>query len=178
MHAAALEMVKPPYPAWPINHVLQEAFLVHVRVLAEFFRKGVAEFIPTQMPPDRAEDDILAVDFCSRVEWEPSPFERSTKLITAINKTLSHLTYSRDSIAVPFDAHLHAHGTLRLMRQTWEKFVSVIRSEYLSPNCREDIHYWLRKHAEADAKLGVLGDFDNRFDRLVREAKWHLNQVL
>jgi hypothetical protein len=179
LHAAALEMVKPPHPAWPINLVLQEAFLEHVRSLGEFFLKGVSDFAGA--PPSRPDDNVFAVDFCSSVGWETAPFARNAKLISAINKTLSHLTYSRDTASsthVAFDACLHAHGTLRLMRETWVKFLKVVKPEYLSPQNTEDIHYWLRKHTEADLEYGVFDDFDNRFDTLVKRAGWYLNETL
>jgi hypothetical protein len=179
LHAAALEMVKPPYPAWPVNHVLQEAFLVHVRSLAEFFHTGVHNFTGTQ--PARDKDNVYAVDFCFAVTWGPDPFASSSRLITAINKTLSHLTYSRYSASsthVAFDACLHAHGTLRLIRETWADFLKGVKRDYLSPQHEEDIQYWLRKHTEADVKYGLFGDFGNRFDTLVSAAGWHLNERL
>jgi len=73
MSAAALEMAKGPEA--PINHLVQEAFLVHVRSLAEFFHSGVSEF--KKNPPtlvSRSKDDIYAVDFYHSVLWSEEPF--------------------------------------------------------------------------------------------------------
>lgn len=52
----------------PMNHLIQEAFLAHVRNLAEFFREGVSEFKKAQTPPERLRDNIYAVDFCLSVK--------------------------------------------------------------------------------------------------------------
>ena len=106
----------------PINHEIQEAFLVHVRNLAEFFCKRVREFqlLPNQLVPRTEQrDNIYAVDFCSAVTWDPAPLEADTKLRRAIDKTLSHLTYSRDlqgaQLDRAFEGHYHVHGTVKLM---------------------------------------------------------------
>jgi hypothetical protein len=140
--AAALEIVKPADT--PANHVAQDAFLVHVRNLAEFFWRGVKNFdpaVPIQRD-DENHDDIYAVDFCSEPRWCARPFGDlkfgDTKLIWAINKTLSHMTYSRrlpclpSQIDVVFDAHKHVHGTFELIRQTWENFLESISPKFLS----------------------------------------------
>lgn len=182
--AAALEMAKGP--TGPINHLVQEAFLVHVRNLAEFFRSGVQRFKqdPSRLPPRFEErDNIFAVDFCSSVLWDVKPFGPEKKLIKAINKTLSHMTYSRDlasQIDGAFDGYLHAHGTVRLMRRTWERFLASLRPEYLRPQCPEDIEYWLGEHTKAEDEYGLrvqFSDFENQFETEVKKRQWKLNQT-
>ncbi len=49
MLAAAVEM--PHNHCSPLSHLVQEAFLAHVRNLAEFFNKGTEEFGKTPTPP-------------------------------------------------------------------------------------------------------------------------------
>src|SRR5258708_23867299 len=47
-------------------------------------------------------------------------------LMIAINKTLSHVTYSRDRAArghVHFEGYEHVHGTVKQMRRTWGDFL-------------------------------------------------------
>ena len=134
MLGAALEMAMDPHP--PINHLVQEAFLSHVRNLAEFFTKGVGEFKKTQTPPARQDDTIYAVDFCSSIGWNRKPFGYNKELIRAINKTLSHMTYSRDKASKThsyFEGYLHVHGTVTLMSRTWDEFVKCIKPEFLRP---------------------------------------------
>ena len=83
MVAAALEMATGPDV--PINHLVQEAFLVHVRNLAQFFLLGVAEFKKDPLNlVGRTNDNIYADDFCHSVKWSETPFGKGTKLIRAI----------------------------------------------------------------------------------------------
>lgn len=131
---AALEMANAH--GEPINHLVQEAFLAHVRNLAEFFRGGVPAFQIDQTPPERAQDNVYAVDFCLSVGWKPEPFSYDKTLIRAINKTLSHMTYSRDRGSkshAHFDGCEHVHGTVKLMRQTWKEFLKSVRPQFLQP---------------------------------------------
>ena len=111
----------------PVNHEVQESFLLHVRNLAVFFRSGVNEFKrnPLALVP-RGENDIYAVDFCVSVLWNEAPLLKRTKLMIAVNKTLSHMTYSRDRATpghVHFEGYEHVHGTVKLMRRTWGDFL-------------------------------------------------------
>ena len=105
----------------PLNHQVQESFLVHVRNLAEFFCKGA--FVQRDR---KRMDNIYAVDFCTGISWDPSPLQSQTKLRRAIDKTLSHLTYARDmagpDVQDRFEGYLHGHGTVTLLRRTWADF--------------------------------------------------------
>lgn len=172
--AAATQMTEPH--GAPINHEIQESFLVHVRNLAEFFQRGVAEFRrdPT-VPPVRGRDNIYAVDLVTTASWNESPFDPRTKLRKAINKTLSHMTYSRDlrsgqsEIDVAFEGRLHAHGTVRLIRRTWILFWGDLRTDV-----RARLEPWIRKHAEGLAL--ALDNFDVEFDERVKRCRtWQLD---
>jgi hypothetical protein len=173
--AAALPPAKPHET--PVNHQVQESFLLHVRNLAEFFYKGVADFRknPTALP-SRPKDNIYAVDLCSKIEWDERPFDPGTKLRRALDKTLSHLTYSRDlrsgssEIDVAFDGPTHVHGTVRLMRRTWDEFMSSLRPEY-----EPAVRFWLQK--QADGLRLSLSDFDQKFDNSARLWQWHLSET-
>lgn len=175
----------------PLNHLVQEAFLAHVRNLAEFFREGVSEFRKAQTPPGRPRDNIYAVDFCLSVGWQPKAFGYDRRLIKAINKTLSHMTYSRDRASkshAHFEGCEHLHGTVTLMRRTWGDFLKSMNPEFLQPKHPEDIPYWLDYHTRNwEVKFN---DFENEFDArvkaLVRRTegparrgilKWMLNQT-
>ncbi len=95
-----------------------------------------------QAPPERSEDNIYAVDFCLSVGWKPETFNHDKKLVKAINKTLSHMTHSRDRASKDhehFEGHLHLHGTVKLMRQTWGDFLKSVKPQFLQPQCVEDI---------------------------------------
>jgi len=160
---------------------VQGVFLVHLRSLGEFFRNGVEEFRKdSSVPPARFNDDIYAVDFCHSVLWDETTFHEKTKLIRAINKTLFHMTYSRDlksEIDVAFDASLHVHGTVRLMRNTWDKFLNSMRHEH-----KADLDRWLHQHTRADDAYGLrvpLADFDRHFEGQVNRLlpQWRLNQT-
>jgi hypothetical protein len=178
---AALEMGQDHAP--PINHEVQEGFLVHVRNLAEFFRRGVKEFNqdPSVRVP-RGDDTMYAVDFCLSVFWDEKPFSNDKKLIRAINKTLSHMTYSRDlslgfsEIDFPFEGYLHVHGTVRLMRRTWGDFLRSVSPDYVRPLHPTDIEYWLGIHTE---RWGVkFRDMEDEFERRARSwSHWRLNQT-
>jgi hypothetical protein len=177
--AAAQQMAEGHGP--PINHQVQEAFLVHVRNLAEFFHKGVAEFRnnPAALPR-RNRDNIYAVDLCSSVFWDEKPFDPKTRLRRAIDKTLSHMTYSRDlnsgssEIDVAFDGRHHAHGTVKLMRRTWDEFLRSLRPKYLP-----DLTFWLEKHANLRDGMQVsLTGFEERFNLKVKQWKsWEFNRT-
>ena len=137
----------------PINHTIGESFLVHVRNLAEFFRSGVDEFRKNpSVPPPRPKDNIYGVDFCQSVQWDETPFAAGTKLSRSINKTLSHMTYSRDlvlghsEINIVFDGYRHVHGTVKLVSRTWGLFINSLRPDYVAPATSQDIQYWLAFH--------------------------------
>ena len=177
--AAAQQMAEDHRP--PINHLVQEAYLVHLRNLAEFFDKGVTAFKENQgVPPARDRDNIYAVDLCRSVKWDAKPFSPKTRLRRAIDKTLSHMTYSRDlssgfsEIGVAFHGPSHVHGTLMLVRRAWEKFL-----DSLDPQYTESVAQWLDTHAE---HMGVsLGSFYTQFDQKAKHwqhcADWHLNET-
>ena len=181
MLAAALEMANAH--GSPINHLVQEAFLAHVRNLAEFFRDGIQEFEKVQAPPERSRDKIWAVDFCLSVGWKPENFSKDRKLIKAINKTLSHMTYSRDRASeshAHFEGYSHLHGTVKLMRQTWGDFLKSVNPQFLHPENPKDIRYWLNYHTrDWEVKFGVLEDqFETRVNELARQSPdWVLNQT-
>jgi hypothetical protein len=178
---AALEMVTAH--GQPINHMVQEVFLVHARNLAEFFCGGVQEFKDVQAPPERPKDNIYAVDFCHSVGWKTKALQPNRILIKAINKTLSHMTYSRDRASkthAHFEGHLHLHGTVTLMRQTWADFLKSVKPQFLQPQCPTDIHYWLVEHTkEWPVRFSDLGsEFETRVKELVRTSdRWTLNQT-
>ena len=189
VHLAALEMTK-GHPH-PVNHLVEQAFLVHVRSMAEFFWSGVADFRcrPNSGPISRKKDDIYAVDFCSDVRWCEerfgSPKFRDTKLIKAINKTLSHMTYSRrldSEIDVAFVGYRYLDGTVKLMRRTWEKFIESISPNYLRPQCSQDIQYWIDRHTKDwTLKLPEIeSEFGRRSNELSQKGppcEWTLNQT-
>jgi len=173
---AGLTMANAPHA--PVNHLVQGAFLVHVRNLAEFFREGVREFNVSHSLPDRA-GNILAVDFCSSVGWQPGPFASNTKLVRMINQSLSHMSYARESTAtghVHFDGYEHAHGIVKLIRETWGDFLKSVKSDLLQPKLSRDIRYWLVEHT----KLWSV-PFDNletNFEIAARQQSgWILNQT-
>jgi hypothetical protein len=174
---AALEMAKGPGP--PINHLVQEAFLVHVRNLAEFFREGVSAFKKTQAPPERSRDNIYAVDFCFLLGWQAEPFAYDRELIKAINKSLSHMTYSRDPASTShalFEGCLHLHGTVKLMRQTWGDFLKSVKPEFLQPQHPRDIHFWLVEHTKEWPVS--FNDLESNFEGEAKQWKhWTLNQT-
>ena len=154
-----------------------------MRNLAEFFRSGVKEFKqnPAARVP-RGSDNIYAVDLCVSVAWDETPFGKDKKLIKAINKTLSHMTYSRDltsglsEIAFPFDGCLHVHGTVKLLRRTWGNFLRSMNPEYVRPRHPTDIEYWLGAHTE---KWSVKSrDMEDEFERRARRwSDWKLNET-
>jgi hypothetical protein len=176
---AALEMTM-GYGS-PMNHIAQEAFLTHVRNLAAFFRDGVKDFKKTHVPPPRHNDDILAVDFCLSVGWKSEPFRNDKRLIRAINKTLSHMTYSRDRGSAShqhFEGHEHLHGTVKLMQQTMGDFLNSVRAELRQPQHQEDIRFWLTKHTENWRKnySDLEREIETRVNELARQSqgKWKL----
>jgi len=163
---SALEMAKDTKA--PIGHFAKEAFLVHVRNLAEFFRDGIEEFQKTKIPPDRP-GYIYAVDFCDSVRWNPKPFGGRTNLIRVINQSLSHVTYGRDSAArghVHFEGSEHVHGIVKLMRKTWDDFLKSVKPEFLLPHLQEDIPYWLVEHTK-DWSVHFV-DFESTFEKEAR----------
>jgi hypothetical protein len=171
---AALEMAKGSKA--PLNHLVQEAFLVHVRNMAEFFREGVTEFEKNNAPPDRA-GYIYAVDFCDSVGWQWKPFDGGSKLIKVINQSLSHMTYGRDSNVaghIHFEGREHVHGIVKLMRNTWGDFLKSVKPQFLQPQYREDIRYWLVEHTKEWSV--TFGNLESNFEEAVkRQTGWTLN---
>lgn len=154
---------------------------MHLRNLAEFFNQGVSEFRKNPGGlPRRKRDNIYAVDLCSSVSWDEAPFDPKTRLRRAIDKTLSHMTYSRDlssgssEIDVAFDGWLHVHGTVMLIRRTWDTFLKSVRPEY-----QADLASWVAKHAEGSNGMGVsIANFDDQFNRTAKRWRhWRFNQT-
>ncbi len=164
----------------PLNHEVQESFLTHVRNLAVFFRSGVKEFRQNPSAPvPRGENDIYAVDFCASVQWDETPFHKKKKLLMAINKTLSHMTYSRDRAATDhahFEGYEHVHGTVRLMSRTWGDFMKSLSPDYMRPLCPLDIAHWLDVHTRNwRIKFSSL---ETEFERCAKSSPhWKLNQT-
>jgi hypothetical protein len=177
--AAAREMARGH--GSPVNHEVQESFLVHVRNLAEFFWKGVRQFKQapgTLVPRNEEHDNIYAVDFRETVKWDEAPFHRETKLRRAIDKTLSHMTYSRDlqgpQLDAAFDGCYHLHGTVKLIRRTWQDFRSSLRAK-----SEEALDDWIGRQANG-LKLSV-DVIVREFEQLAREraaqGEWRLNET-
>lgn len=175
---AAYEMARGLGP--PSNHIAQDAFLVHTRTLAEFFRGGISEFQRTGKPPTRRDNTIFAVDFCESVGWQPAPFGSRTKLVIAINQSLSHPSYSRHSSAtghLTFDGSLHVHGTVVLISRAWENFLKVVRPEFLSPTLSEDIPFWLVEHTKNWRVISYELLNINKFEEAARQWNWKFNET-
>ena|SRR2546422_10931924 len=109
-------------------------------------------------------------------------FDYDRNLIKAINKTLSHMTYSRDPASkshAHFEGYLHLHGTVKLMRQTWGDFLKSVKPQFLQPQCPEDIHYWLVEHTKKwPVKFsGLESEFEARAQQRAHDCSWILNQT-
>jgi len=174
--AAAHQMAMPHRP--PRNHQAQEAFLVHLRNLAEFFHSGVAQFKANLgVLVSRRHDNIFAVDLCESVKWDETPFHKRTRLRRAIDKTLFHITYSRNlrsgvsEIDIAFDGRLHLHGTIRMIRHAWDGFIDSLR-----PDCRAELDRWVGQHSRD--MLPSLNTFDVDFERMARGwSHWRFNET-
>jgi hypothetical protein len=176
------EPIEEAFLTSPINSLIQDAFLVHARNLAEFFHEGVEAFKKAPGPPPRRNDNIYAVDFCRSVSWQSEPFDRNKKLIKAINKTLSHMTYSRARTSKNrafFEGAEHVHGTVQLISRTWGNFIISVRPELLQPQCAEDIHFWLAEHTKGwPVKFSDLErEFEAHAQQRVLDCKWELNRT-
>jgi hypothetical protein len=155
-----------------------------VRSLAEFFREKVHEFDEAirktppppfpSLPREQRWDNLYAVDFCSAVLWNWSDFTTDKKLLAAINKTLSHMSYARSAGVIPFDGKDHAHGTVMLLCRAWDGFLKSLRPEF-----RVALLDGLHEHTRADDHFGLrpLNDFSDRFEKLVRNRGWRLNET-
>lgn len=179
--AAALKIAEGP--SWPANHFAQGCFLVHARNLAEFFRQGAREFKDNPgrvILREKERDNIYAVDLCARVEWDDKPFHEDSPLVRAINKTLSHLTYSRDHASGTrqidrFDGSAHVHGTVQLFYQTWTRFIASLK-----PGHQEKIERWIAEHwTRSDKMAEALSEFEKIVNRRVTEGEqgWAINQL-
>jgi len=160
-----VEMTK-PHPC-PTNILIHDATLTHLRALAEFFwfRKGAQPGPPSQIDPTKP--DLFARYYCDRLCWDPAPFDRSSNLMKALDKSVAHLTLARDlsdadvGIEAPWDGPTHLHGTAMLMLRTWENFMVGVR-----PDHRPHFDEWLACHAKA---FGVsLASFETDLTRIVR----------
>lgn len=154
--AAAQQMAVSHEP--PINHLVGVAFLVHLRNLAEFFYKGAADFRKNAATlPSRRQDNIYAVDLCSLVLWDEAPFNARTLL-------------GFSEISIAFDGQFHLHGTVTLIRRTWDAFLQSLRPEY-----QKDLSDWLAKHA-GGMQLSLIR-FDHEFEKMARRCHWRFNQT-
>jgi hypothetical protein len=134
--AAAQEMLDPRHKS-PVNHLMQDAFLAHYRALREFFRGGSPKRGPvTNGPGERRADNVWAIDYIDSVTWDPEPFDKTCGIEVAINKCLSHLTYSRDpalpdtELTIGWDGSLHLVGAVRALLVAWDEFSAHIRHEF------------------------------------------------
>jgi hypothetical protein len=122
---------------------------------------------------------IYAVDFCVSVLWDETPFRNDQKLIIAINKTISHMTYSRDRASqghAHFEGYEHVHGTVKLMRRTWGNFLKSANADFMRPCYPEDIEYWLDEHTKSWRVK--FSDMENEFERRARTwPHWKLNET-
>jgi hypothetical protein len=179
--AGAIGMTSPH--GSPVNHQVAEAFLVHARNLSDFFYQGVEQFRRNGgwVPRSEDHDDIYAVDFCDRVCWDETPFGESS-LRTSINKTLSHLTYSRDltpggrsKIVTLFDGLKHLHGTVVLFRQAWDQFAGTASSRgSISPKFKDALHERVTYGAEM-LKVPLGAQFDALLDQRTAQHPWVQN---
>jgi hypothetical protein len=117
LYAAAVEMTMPHSP--PVNHLVQEAFLIHTRNLLSFFLLGGSN----------RDDDITIATFCQKVQVPDK--EEAKQLRNAIDKTVAHLTKSRivdreNPKIAPFNGPQHLHGTVTFVQEHWEKFLSAL----------------------------------------------------
>ncbi|MCB9924398.1 MAG: hypothetical protein H6822_19625 [Planctomycetaceae bacterium] len=103
--------------ASPEFDALLESFLLHVRVLMDFFygeRSG-----------DKA-DDVIAADFVAG--WNASPSEYLVKLRRPLNKLLAHLTLERQKYTA--DKFLwDTHGIAEELEPTIERFLASLPDE-------------------------------------------------
>jgi hypothetical protein len=101
----------------------------------------------------------------------------------AIDKTLSHMTYSRNltpsgvsEIVLAFDGCKHVHGTVNLIRRTWDKFTQSVKPEYMRPQYPTDIRYWLDEHTK-DWSVNFSA-LENEFEsRATGWSHWKLNET-
>jgi len=151
----------------PTNLLIQDATLTHLRVLAEFFwfRKGAQPGPPSRI--DQKKPDLLARYYCDRLCWDPSPFDRSSSLMKALDKCVAHLSlgrvlsYAGLGIRAAWDGPTHLHGTAMLMLRTWEAFMGGLRPEF-----RPHFEHWLADHARAFQISSA--SFESELTRIVR----------
>jgi len=159
------EMMK-PHPC-PTNLLIQDATLTHLRALAEFFwfRKDEQPGPPSQINPKKP--DLLARYYCDRLRWDPSPFDRSSSLMRALDKCVAHLSLARVrsdpevGIQAAWHGPTHLHGTAILMLRTWDAFMGGVR-----PGFRPRFEDWLAHYASA-FQISLAG-FESELTRLVR----------
>lgn len=121
----------------PRNHLFQNTYLIHARSLMGFLYSGAEDRKKRATGWIRRKmDDIYAVDFCDKVGWDNRAFSNESKLAVAINKTLTHLTYSRNmtspssQLDSAFHGPSHLHGTTRLFVRAMEKFSLSLLPEF------------------------------------------------
>lgn len=175
MLAGAWEMTQPRHTL-PVNVLLQDATLTHVRALAEFFSHRTPLGFQPAIDCDRP--DLRACLYCASIGWKPKKFVRSSNLMRAIDKCVSHLSLARMvgdprfGLGTPWHGPTHLHGTVRLMLDTWEGFEISMLPKFRPP---------LAKHlARAESKLNCIGSgfwamVDGRVAQL--GPPWKLGQL-
>ncbi len=173
MMLSAAEQMGIEHPP-PVNHLIQTAFLTHLRVLALFFERST-EKNEKEKRKD-VGDDICAFQIVdksplSTIGWDGGPFVKGGSLRIAINKTVSHLTQKRilsedsvDSIA-PFSGPKHLHGAVSLIRKTWNTF-----NQCLTPQVRCELSEKVHR-AATNMNLDLL-TFDARFEDTTDCRRW------
>ena len=172
--AGAWEMTEPHM--LPVNVLLQDATLTHIRTLAEFFSHRTPLGIQPAIDSDRP--DLRACLYSTSIDWEPKVFVRASNLMQAIDKCVAHLSLARIvgdprfGLGTPWNGPAHLHGTIRLMLDTWEGFETSILPQFRPA---------LDKHlAKAESKLNciVSGFWDMFHGRVAQLAPaWKLGQL-
>jgi hypothetical protein len=158
--AAAQEMQNSKHET-PVNHLIQDAFLVHYRALREFFRGS------------EDKDNVQAVHCVDCVAWNLAPFQSRCGIEVAINKCLSHLTYSRDpelpdtEMTISWDGPSHLVGAVRVLLEAWGKF-----TDHILPDLKQAFQHELEKKA-GEYRLDIEAfkrDYEIRARRLRHRA--------
>jgi len=172
--AGAWEMTNPAHVR-PINLLIQDATLVHLRAMAEFFHFSPDDGpLPKTLPRDRP--DAKAIFYCQTAAWNPLQFDRSSKLMKALDKCLAHLSLAREltiqnvGLSVAWDGPTHLHGTMKLMLTTWDQFQIAVLPQFVATLDR------CLKEAEKTVDFSIT-DFDLRFDAVSRQRQYTLGQL-
>lgn len=176
--AGALQMLR-PHPC-PVNVLIQDATLVHLRALAEFFqfRQGDALGPPSRINEERP--NLRAQYYCDRPPcWTSKHFQRKppSNLMMALDRGLAHLSLGRalsdacHRIRVPWHGPAHLHGAVMLILDTWDAFLRCI-----NPCFENDIASGLKRH-EHGFEVS-LSEFRNRFTAEVSRLRvYQLNAL-